>query len=75
MPCLACGRIPSDAAHIKSRGAGGGDEEWNIVPLCRRDHQLQHHIGWIAFFGKYPGVLFALQLMGWQVESGKLTRG
>ena len=39
-PCLVCGWIVSDPAHIKTRGSGG---KWrnNIVPLCRRHHGEQ----------------------------------
>lgn len=39
-------------AHVKSRGAGGGDRE-NIVPLCLLHHQYQHHIGIRSFERDY----------------------
>lgn len=39
---------PSDPAHVRSRGAGGGD--WaNVVPFCRRHHDEQHAIGVQSF--------------------------
>lgn len=44
-PCRVCGRTPSDAHHIKHRGSGGGDEEWNILAACRQCHQNVHKIG------------------------------
>lgn len=48
LPCCACGAAPpSDPAHVRSRGAGGKDRG-NVVPLCRRCHDLQHQSGWQA---------------------------
>lgn len=35
---------PIEAAHVKSRGAGGGWKN-NVVPLCRRHHRQQHDMG------------------------------
>lgn len=35
---------PMEAAHVKSRGAGGGWKN-NLVPLCRRHHRQQHDMG------------------------------
>lgn len=39
---------PSEAAHLKSRGAGGGWRE-NVVPLCRKHHAEQHRHGIKSF--------------------------
>lgn len=52
LPCLVCGRGPSDAAHVKSRGSGGGYRD-NLVPLCREHHTEQHQIGIDTFQMKY----------------------
>ena len=44
------GRV--EAAHINSRGAGGGDRG-NAIPLCRLGHQAQHTQGiksWAQFW-------------------------
>lgn len=47
MPCVICGRSPSEAAHVRSRGAGG---TWrDIVPLCRDHHREQHTVGLRTF--------------------------
>lgn len=35
---------PVDAAHVKSRGAGGADFG-NLIPLCRWHHARQHEVG------------------------------
>lgn len=37
-------RGPLEAAHVKSRGAGGDDRR-NVVPLCQRAHRQQHTWG------------------------------
>ena len=43
LPCLVCGAVPSDPAHVRSRGAGGTAAD--IVPLCRAHHSEQHAVG------------------------------
>lgn len=42
-PCVVCGRAPVDAAHVRSRGAGGTSED--LIPLCRECHSAQHQMG------------------------------
>jgi len=42
----------SDAAHVRSRGAGGADRA-NLVPLCRSHHMEQHRIGTWSFQQRY----------------------
>jgi 5-methylcytosine-specific restriction endonuclease McrA len=32
-------------AHIKSRGAGGPDELWNVRLLCMKCHTFEHNCG------------------------------
>jgi hypothetical protein len=72
LPCLVCQGRSVDVAHIKSRGSGGGDEEWNLMPLCRTHHTEQHKIGVITFTQKYIGVASYLYDHGWFVSAGKL---
>lgn len=39
LQCIACGTtIDVEAHHIKTRGSGGGDDPWNVIPLCANDH-------------------------------------
>ncbi len=71
--CLACGRLGADPAHVKSRGSGGGDFDWNVIPLCRVHHTEQHQIGFSTFARKYFGVRSELTKLGWyEDERGKL---
>ena len=53
-PCLVCGRCPSVAHHVKSRGSGGTDtvgkgSHGNVVPLCLGCHDRGHVMGWQTF--------------------------
>lgn len=53
MPCVVCGRTPSDPDHISTRGAGGDDVESNLWPLCRKCHIERHHYGLTRFVYRY----------------------
>jgi hypothetical protein len=66
MSCVVCKSIATDLAHIKSRGAGGGLEEWNTLRMCRMHHQEQHKRGFHYMANKYPAMAFALAEKGWE---------
>lgn len=51
MPCLVCGRTPSDPHHEPPRSRGGKAE--NLVPLCRKHHRQRHALGSAAIFSHY----------------------
>jgi hypothetical protein len=55
MPCLVCGHVPSEPAHVRSRGAGG--DRRSVVPLCGPfaggHHREQHTRGIQTFQRKY----------------------
>jgi hypothetical protein len=53
-PCIieGCNQWPTQAAHVKSRGAGGKAES-NIVSLCLHHHTEQHQLGILTFQTKY----------------------
>jgi hypothetical protein len=74
--CLCCGAVPPvDACHIKSRGSGGGDEWFNVIPMCRNCHSLQHQVGWFSFCEKFSHVKHHLELLGWSFICKRLRRG
>lgn len=52
--CEACHGVASDHHHVVSRGAGGPDEDWNLVWLCRECHREYHTLGWWKFAERYP---------------------
>jgi hypothetical protein len=58
-PCLACGKAPSDAAHIRFVPQGSGwrhvgmmekPDDWRAVPLCRKDHTIQHSMSEVKYW-------------------------
>lgn len=76
MPCAACGHMPpSDPHHIKTRGAGGTDDGWNIVSLCRAHHIQWHSMGPSKMLELYPRLGPVLKARGWTLlPTGKLAR-
>jgi 5-methylcytosine-specific restriction endonuclease McrA len=73
LQCLACGtHPPNDAHHIKTRGSGGGDDHWNLMPLCRNCHTVIHKMGLTQFIGNFPHVEQFLIDLGWEWQGYKL---
>lgn len=75
LPCIACGHHKSEIHHIKTRGSGGKDDPWNIIPLCSDDHTQAPwaiHRSKDKFFKKYPHVKEHLEKLGWEFNSNKL---
>lgn len=65
-PCLVCkSTYCVDPAHIHSKGAGGPDLIWNVIPLCRICHTIQHADGWKTFWKQHPIAALYLQTLGW----------
>lgn len=69
--CIIC-KKKAELHHIKSRGAGGSDDSWNLMPLCRRCHSECHMIGQVTFMKKYPIYEKLLRIKGWEILNGKL---
>ena len=72
--CVVCNRLGCDPCHIKSKGSGGNDTEWNVMPLCREHHTEQHKIGWIKMMHNYASVAFYLESHGWEILNDRLFR-
>lgn len=62
---------PVDPAHVITRAAGGPDEDWNLIPLCRKHHSQQHNDGWPLFYARYGNVWFYLLNLGWDLRKVK----
>ena len=68
--CIICTELgtyqefPTEADHLTTRGAGGGDEQENLWPLCTRHHAERHQIGIRTFVKKYKAARMYLELMG-----------
>jgi len=67
LSCVACGVRPCDPDHISTRGAGGGDQAFNVWPLCRACHITRHSKGICRFALGNPCVMLALNERGWKV--------
>lgn len=77
--CFACGiEGRSEAHHVLSRGAGGGDDWFNVIPLCSDHHtagpRAWHKIGPISFLNEFPHVEDVLKQWGWKIEKEKMFR-
>lgn len=78
MRCCICGMHPGstfnpiDPSHIKTRGAGGGDHIWNVVPHCRMHHREWEDSAKMDFLFKYPQMRALLVGLGWEISNGRL---
>jgi 5-methylcytosine-specific restriction endonuclease McrA len=57
LPCAVCSSTPADPDHVRTKGAGGGDNLSNLCPLCRDCHIKRHSIGAKAFYTQYRFVI------------------
>ncbi len=71
-PCSVCFRVPSDPCHIRSKGAGGHDLPFNLIPMCREHHVEQHKVGWDTMRRRYFTVDLFLKENGWEKLNGRL---
>lgn len=68
--CTICG-VKADKHHIKTRGSGGKDEKWNLIPLCRTHHVEIHKIGNTKFVEKYTEAFEWFTENNWEIDSFK----
>ena len=68
VPCVICGKSPSDWDHIKTRGSGGTDDDFNKMPLCRAHHTEKHSYGVSKMAQKYPQYRKWLLHMLWEYD-------
>lgn len=50
--CFICGH-PATFHHLRTKGAGGGDEPENLMALCLMHHREAHDKGAKTFANKY----------------------
>lgn len=73
LPCVICGRRPTDPSHIRTRKSGGSDLPHNVFPKCRKHHVEFGQIGNTRFLEKYPEFAIRLKNVGWiLLSTGKL---
>ena len=66
-PCTVCGITCTTCAHhLRSKGANGPDEHWNLMALCIFHHHEIHLKGLVHMAEKYPEIEKALLSKGWE---------
>jgi hypothetical protein len=51
--CIVTGRPGAEYHHIKSQGAGGTDEDFNMIPICHKIHEQWHKKGTLYMAENY----------------------
>ena len=77
-PCLICGRLPSDAHHLRfaqSRALGRKVSDEFTVPLCRGHHRGVHRCGDEAAWWKSAGVDPIVMARALWLEAHPLAKG
>jgi|WetSurMetagenome_2_1015567.scaffolds.fasta_scaffold152344_4 hypothetical protein len=69
MKCCLCIREATEHHHIKSRGSGGGDHDWNLLDVCRYCHIKIHQYSWVKVIDLYPEIEKVLNDKGWVLET------
>ena len=69
--CIITGKYGADLHHVKSRGSGGPDAEWNLMPLSHRLHVECEQIGLNSFCEKYQKAKEWLLAREWYFDLGK----
>lgn len=74
--CVVCNKYGAVAHHVKTKGSGGPDKHWNLMPLDKRCHSEVHNIGLLKFADKYIQVKNWLLSNGWYFdENSRKWRG
>lgn len=69
-PCAVCKwTIGSVGHHIKSKGSGGHDMAFNLMPLCHEHHRMIHDKGLPSVSAQYSEVREFLVTHGWELDS------
>ena len=66
-PCIICGR-PGGPDHIRTKGAWGRDDDYNIWVLCVEHHTQRGMMGFMTFVRRF-NLQKALLKKGW-VQGG-----
>ncbi len=62
--CVVTGE-PAELHHIKTRGSGGTDDPWNLIPLSRKMHSMWHMKGMRYMVKTYPAIEKWVLANGW----------
>jgi|SRR6267142_6751031 len=65
--CVVMGQLGCDLHHIKTRGAGGTDAPFNLIPLSHHLHVEWHVRGTSFMAAKYMEIHLWLLHHGWHL--------
>ncbi len=65
--CIVSGSPNSELHHVKTRGAGGTDDAWNLMPVSSSLHRLIHSQGLKKVSDDFPQVRKWLVNNGWDL--------
>lgn len=66
--CVVCGKSnQTTGSHLRSKGSGGPDTEWNVVPMCFYCHREWEDGGLQCFLSKHHRFEDYLEELGWEV--------
>lgn len=71
-PCVPCGHEAENENclhHVKSRGAGGTDDPYNLIPVCRSCHNLFHDNGAVFMADRFLSVKDWLHENNWYLNN------
>lgn len=66
--CIVTGAPGSTLHHLTTRGAGGTDDEWNLLPVCQLIHQMIHNKGLAYCAKKFPAIRDFLIQHDWEYD-------
>jgi len=66
--CVACGREGVSLHHVKTRGAGGTNDDFNLMPLCQAHHNQVHAVGLSRVAEIYYGIIEWLESNNWKYD-------
>lgn len=67
--CECCGKYGDlDCDHVKTRGSGGNDDDFNIWLVCRLCHIKRHSKGIVWMFENIPACKHVLTTKGWELS-------
>jgi len=73
--CIICGKNTSKDTcwhHLKTRGSGGTDDSWNMVPVCFNHHTAYFHLKGLTFTAnKFKKVHEFLINNGWIFDENR----
>lgn len=72
LPCVVCESTETTADHVKTKGSGGPDKEWNLMPLCFFCHEEKGRVNIRVMAERYLQYRNWLKNHGWtQDHEGK----